>query len=1079
MKGCALSADNLTEITRRRGDSVLLPCSCSDLNTKPQKLTWKTGRTGRLAEVFNDEHYSGRLQLFNNISPGNLSLLISDLRVEDQGVYRCSTGPQEHRDIMLYVNGCELVKKTGVEDVTVFTGESVVLPCVCTDLLNKPQDLKWKVYRNNQYQEIFPKQTGHYRNRVKLTVPAAVYDNVTFSSFSTPTVLKTMQAATIPRKKSKRKKNKKDRKKRRTSASSCEDQGKEDTEKWCHRSGERDKNKCGSSKSADCSRSAREIQAKSRAYRKSDKESAKVKSEAEKDSRGRKHSSVNRTSSQLVASTSAKSSSSQIPKAPAKEQHERSKNLGKRKSSSEEAGKRATEGEEKMKKLMKRKATKEDDYSVTKQRSGKEQTDADKSVRKELEEKEYRKSKEERVSHEKSQSQNLFKELKHVASDSISPHTSRDKPSSSSSSSFKISFKIPKKSSVVKTQKIVTASWQNDKKSPITSKCPPKVIDSPTVKVTPEQTAARHKEVPSPVPSSSPPVQRLQSSATEETRVTSSSNALVQHVSCYDSPERTESTDDDDYEMQIVEELHLARSNRQLHVNVDESYGELTSMDVDPADESATVTLSQKQQQQDLLIVLDTNVLLSHLDFMKKIRSHGLGALGFPTLLVPWVVLQELDSLKSGKLSKNVERKAQPAVNYIYTCLKNQEPRLWGQSMQQVSQAACGLDTMNNDDRVLQCCLQYKALYPEGTVMLCTNDKNLCSKALLSGVKALSKADLQEQAEVNPDSFQQTSDLTSAYTHAAADKQRQEEKVQRSCEKVETCRKEETCRELSECVSVLESSLQRALSAVLEEEMKAAFGELWLEIVYVKPPWTLDALLQCFRKHWIAVFGAIIRRSLISCVETLSSFVHTDVSVDRGSVLNVVSAAQELLTALRCRSPYSGHVDSTLSHLENLQHRFQAKPQKSPLVDREGDALMADAVQDVAPPSQASHQEVWAVFESIWNNVCRVSSAVFSALHFSPGSSGSLEPRATPPPGDALSCLHRLNAALEQLLEAFQRLLSVSSTVDDAQALLTFIHTSEIAAMEPRFTAKDLFECLSHQEYRGSRYMKPKRKHRR
>lgn len=44
--------------------------------------------------------------------------------------------------------------------------------------------------------------------------------------------------------------------------------------------------------------------------------------------------------------------------------------------------------------------------------------------------------------------------------------------------------------------------------------------------------------------------------------------------------------------MQVVEELHLARSNRQLHVNVEKSYGELTSMDVDPADEATTIALS-------------------------------------------------------------------------------------------------------------------------------------------------------------------------------------------------------------------------------------------------------------------------------------------------------------------------------------------------------------------------------------------------------------------------------------------------------------------------------------------------------
>ncbi|XP_053501064.1 transcriptional protein SWT1-like isoform X3 [Ictalurus furcatus] len=891
--------------------------------------------------------------------------------------------------------------------------------------------------------------------------------------------------AAMPRKKTRTKKHKKERKKHRSSSSSSEDQGTEDRER--RRSSRRDKNKHVSSESTDCPRPrSREIPAKSGIYKKSDGESMKEKSEVNKDSRGHEyralHSSVKHSSSSRYTSTSTKSSSNQVPEAPTKEQPEWRKSQSKRRSSSEEPGKR----EEKRKKLMKRRTSKEDDYSMTKRRSSKEQAYVGRRERKELVETGYSKSNEARISEWKPSSQekihqNSSKESKSPASvlthnisqktqgkghsESICPPTSptsgEDLPLSSPS--LKVTFKIPKKSNVVKAQ-TSTSIWEHVKKSPATKKSSPKMIDSPSVKVTPEHTQPIPAEVPSPVPSRSPPVQRAQSCRTKETSTPSSSNGLLERACCYDASTECTETSDNDYEMQIVEELHLARSNRQLHVKVEKSYGELTSMDVDPADESATIALSQKQQQ-DLLIVLDTNVLLSHLDFVKRIRSHGLGALGFPTLLVPWVVLQELDLLKSGKLSKNVESKARPAVDYIYTSLKNQEPRLWGQSMQQECQAACRLIAMNNDDLVLQCCLQYKTLYPGGTIMLCTNDKNLCSKALLSGVKALSKADLQEQAEVNPEHFHQHYSQTSAYPQAVPVKQHQEaEKPQRSCEEVQASRKKETERELSECVSVLESSLQSALSAILEEEMKAAFGELWLEIVYVKPPWSLDALLQCFRKHWIAVFGVIIRRSLISCVETLSSFVRTDVSVEQSSVLNAVSMAEELLTSLRCRSPYSGHVDSALSCLKTLQQRLQ--PQKSPVDDRSGDTLMADAVQDVAPPLHASHQEVWALFESIWNNVCQVSSAVFSALHFSPGSAGSVEPRSTPPPQDALSCLHRLSTALEQLLEAFQRLLSVGRTVEDAQALLTFIQTSEIASMEPHFTAKDLFECLSHQEYR-------------
>ncbi|XP_060763059.1 junctional adhesion molecule-like isoform X1 [Neoarius graeffei] len=158
----------MREITRHKGGSVLLPCSCSDLNTKPQKFTWETDRTGHLTEMLNDEHYRGRFQLFNNISPANLSLLLSDLREEDDGVYRCRT-EREHRDITLYVKGCELVK-AGLEAVTGFTGESVVLPCVCTDLQDKPKSVKWAftIESGTNYQEIYPEQTGHHRNRVKL-----------------------------------------------------------------------------------------------------------------------------------------------------------------------------------------------------------------------------------------------------------------------------------------------------------------------------------------------------------------------------------------------------------------------------------------------------------------------------------------------------------------------------------------------------------------------------------------------------------------------------------------------------------------------------------------------------------------------------------------------------------------------------------------------------------------------------------------------------------------------------------------------------------------------------------------------
>ncbi|XP_051511696.1 transcriptional protein SWT1-like [Myxocyprinus asiaticus] len=615
----------------------------------------------------------------------------------------------------------------------------------------------------------------------------------------------------------------------------------------------------------------------------------------------------------------------------------------------------------------------------------------------------------------------------------------------------KVNFKIPKKASGIKAQ-TKTDIWNvNLDSSDSRTRCnvgSPSTLLISQQRQRPQKVSAQTSNKPSSLCSShSLYLSQVQQLQTDKTEATTPSNTpcKAEHI----IPQKDAETFDCDHEMQLVEELHLARSERRLVVNLVESCGELTCMDIDPPEEG--VSMMFKQHKQDLLIVLDTNVLLSHLDFVKKIRSHGLGALGFPTLLIPWVVLQELDSLKSGRLSSKVEDKARPAVQYIYCCLKNQEPRLMGQS-------SCEPGVVNNDDRVLQCCLQYQALYQEGALVLCTNDKNLCSKALFSGVKALSKADLEVEG---------TRPTIINYPHVhpvvlplagPATKAEKEDTQERRNSAVEK-------RELSECVSALESCLQWALSEVLEEEMKAAFGDLWIEIVYVKPPWSLDGVLQCFKKHWIAVFGNIMKRNLLTCVKSLSDCLCSDRSIEHRSVLSAVRRAVELLLGLAGRSQYSGHVDQALATLQMLQQRLQF-PQAPVEGEDNEDTLMAEIDEDVAPPPLTLHQDVWVLFESIWNNVCQISSALFSAFHYTPGTTEPSLPSTSSLPQEALSCLHRLSTVVKQLLEALQRVLSVNSSVEDAQSLLSFIQASEIAAVEPRFTARDLFDCFSKQEYR-------------
>uniref|UniRef100_A0A8C1XLI2 Ig-like domain-containing protein n=1 Tax=Cyprinus carpio TaxID=7962 RepID=A0A8C1XLI2_CYPCA len=101
--GCHVSGyGEHKEVTGYTGGSVLLPCSCTHPQSTVKTFSWLCLKGNPWPEVFQDDKYKNRLKLFNDSSPANLSLLISDLRKKDEGFYRCKAS-QTYTDINLII----------------------------------------------------------------------------------------------------------------------------------------------------------------------------------------------------------------------------------------------------------------------------------------------------------------------------------------------------------------------------------------------------------------------------------------------------------------------------------------------------------------------------------------------------------------------------------------------------------------------------------------------------------------------------------------------------------------------------------------------------------------------------------------------------------------------------------------------------------------------------------------------------------------------------------------------------------------------------------------------------------------
>ncbi|XP_009996149.1 PREDICTED: transcriptional protein SWT1 [Chaetura pelagica] len=533
-------------------------------------------------------------------------------------------------------------------------------------------------------------------------------------------------------------------------------------------------------------------------------------------------------------------------------------------------------------------------------------------------------------------------------------------------------------------------------------------------------------------------------------------------------PPQGSQTAETDQEMQIAEDLHIARIQKRIALPVVQTCGELTSMEIDPPEQDLNVSAEACTSGLNMLVVIDTNIMISHLEFVISLKAEDIPGVGRLALIIPWVVLQELDNLKKGKMLQHVRDKAIPAVQFIYKCLKNQDPKLWGQSMQLACQKMYGLSYENNDDRVLQCCLQYQSLFPQSVVILCTDDKNLCNKAIVSNIKAFCKADLVIALQnLNVNKHQKCVEM-------------QPSKCDTELEKAEGGSAAPT-QQFPNILPDLEKNLGEALSCILETEMKIAFGNLWMEILYLKPPWTLANLLKCYRKHWMAVFGCIVPRNLLSAVDCLYNHLCTGGPLDSSTMHLLLQESKALFHAFSSRSDYNGVLPRAYAEVTKLFQTLkevrsdseQDLPEDVMVFSETAGCEKMEAVTPIQQnseetklessfhvPQENRHQEIWSVLEGLWNTINSYSNEIFQKLDLN-----ALTTTGRSSFEEAFLGLQKLLAAVNDIRGGISRILTPTSSFQDIWTLYDFLTSNEINN-SIKFTAEELYECVSEETYR-------------
>lgn len=162
--------------------------------------------------------------------------------------------------------------------------------------------------------------------------------------------------------------------------------------------------------------------------------------------------------------------------------------------------------------------------------------------------------------------------------------------------------------------------------------------------------------------------------------------------------------------------------------------------------------VSDAPSTQRLYVIVDTNVLLSNFSLLEELRMMPKAVELETVVIVPWIVLNELDKLKNSTLEEttakgrtvNVGALARRAINLLLDANVSGDLFYRGETLieyRKAKQMTTDFGLTTNDDKILQSCMYFGKMFlehnPRGSIILLSNDKNLLLRARTNGIHAV------------------------------------------------------------------------------------------------------------------------------------------------------------------------------------------------------------------------------------------------------------------------------------------------------------------------------------------------------